>query len=121
VLIYKELSELIIGAAIEVHTHLGPGFLESVYQHAMEKEMTTRGIPFKPQDPLPVVYKGELMGKFRPDFLVDEKIVVEIKAVSAFVPEHTAKAIHYLTATGMKLALLINFGKYRLEVKRVIL
>jgi GxxExxY protein len=121
VLIYEELTRQIIGAAIEVHKVLGPGFLESVYENALMKELTARDISFEDQEPLIVMYKGESMGKFRPDLLVEKKIVIEIKAVICFVPAHAAQAIHYLTATGLRLALLLNFGTSRLGIKRVIL
>ncbi len=120
VLLYEDLSGAIIGAAIEVHRHLGPGYLESVYENALAKELTARNIKFERQEPLEVVYKGEAIGKFRPDILVESKIVIEIKAVTHFVHAHEAKAIHYLTATGMRLALLLNFGTLRLGIKRVI-
>ena len=120
-LLYDDLSRAIIDAAIEVHWHLGSGYLESVYENALAKELTARNIKFERQEPLEVIYKGEAMGKFRPDILVERKIVVEIKAVTHFVHAHEAKAIHYLTATGMRLALLLNFGTPRLGIKRVII
>jgi GxxExxY protein len=121
VLLYEELTRQIIGAAIEVHKVLGPGFLESVYENALIKELTARNISFDEQAPLLVMYKGESMGKFRPDLLVEKKIVIEIKAVNCFVPAHKAKAIHYLAATRLRLALLLNFGTSRLGIKRIIL
>ena len=120
-LLYEELTREIIGAAIEVHRVLGPGFLESVYESALAKELAARKIHFKTQDRLKVMYKGESMGKFRTDILVENKVVIEIKALSHLTSEHTAQAIHYLTATRKKLALLINFGAPRIAVKRVIL
>ena len=119
-LLYEDLTKKIIGAAIEVHRVLGPGFLESVYENALIKELTARSISFEEQEPLLVMYKGESMGKFRPDLLVDKKIVIEIKAVNCFVPAHEAQAIHYLTATRLRLALLLNFGTSRLGIKRII-
>ncbi len=115
------ITKAIIGAAIEVHRTLGPGCMDSVYENALAKELTARKIKFERQKPLEVIYKGEATGKFRPDILVERKIVVEIKAVTHFVHAHEAKAIHYLTATGMRLALLLNFGAPRLGIKRVIL
>jgi len=121
VLLYEDLTKKIIGAAIEVHRVLGPGFLESVYQGALAQELAARKIRFKTEDPLKVMYKGEQMGKFRTDILVEDKVVIEIKAVSRLIPEHTAQAIHYLTATRKKLALLINFGTSRIVIRRVIL
>jgi GxxExxY protein len=121
VLLYEDLSRSIIGAAIEVHRNLGPGYLESVYANYLAKELTALNIKFERQEPLEVIYKGEAMGKFRPDILVEKKIVVEIKAVTHFVHAHEAKAIHYLTATGMRLALLLNFGTQRLGIKRIVI
>ena len=119
-LLYKQLSFAIIGAAMEVHRILGAGFLESVYQAALEKELTLRGIPFKHQVELPVMYKDELIGIYKADFVVDEKIIVEIKSVSRLNSAHDAQAIHYLTATGIELALLLNFGGGSLAYRRVV-
>jgi len=121
VLLYEELTQKIIGAAIEVHKTLGPGFLEAVYEEALAKEMTAREIRYDRQDPVPVIYKNEQIGNYRPDFLVEDKVVVEIKAVPCLVPAHKAQAIHYLAATRFRLALLLNFGDTRLAAKRVIL
>ncbi len=119
-MLYKQLSFAIIGAAMEVHNILGSGFLEAVYQAALEKELTLRGIPFEHQVSLPVLYKGELIGDYRADLVVDGKIVVEIKSVSRLNSAHEAQAIHYLTATRLQLALLINFGATSLDYRRVI-
>ena len=119
-LLYKHLSFAIIGAAMEVHNILGSGFLEAVYQVALEKELKLRKIPFEHKVKLPISYKGELIGEYEADLVVDEKIVVELKSTSRFSSAHEAQAIHYLTATGMQLALLINFGAGSLEYRRVI-
>jgi GxxExxY protein len=119
-LLYKHLSFTIIGAAMEVHNVLGSGFLEAVYQAALEKELQLRKIPFEPKVKLPISYKGELIGEYEADLVVDGKIVVELKSVSRFNSAHEAQAIHYLTATGMQLALLVNFGAGSLEYRRVI-
>jgi GxxExxY protein len=119
-LLYKELTFAVIGAAMEVHTILGPGFLESVYQAALERELTLRGIPFEKQVELPVSYKETLVGEYIADFIIDGKLIVEIKAVSNFNSQHQAQAMHYLTATGCRLALLLNFGTGSLEHRRVI-
>ncbi len=119
-LLYKHLSFAIIGAAMEVHNILGSGFLEAVYQVALEKELKLRKIPFEHKVKLPISYKGELIGEYEADLVVDGKIVVELKSVSRFSSAHEAQAIHYLTATGMQLALLINFGAGSLEYRRVI-
>jgi len=109
-LLFKELSYRIVGAAMEVHRKLGPGFLESVYEEALCYEFTLREIPFERQVELPVYYKGIELGKYYADVLVAHSIVLEIKAVSAFSDRHSAQALHYLTATRRRLAILINFG-----------
>ena len=119
-IIYKELSFKIIGAAMEVHGILGPGFLEAVYQKALEKELSLRDIPFQHQVELPVSYKGELVGVYKADLVVDEKIIVEIKGISKFNSSNNAQALHYLVATGLELAILINFGAGSLEYRRVV-
>ncbi len=119
-LLYKHLSFAIIGAAMEVHRVLGPGFLESVYQAALERELTLRGIPFRHQVELPVKYKDELVGVYKADLVVDGKIILEIKAVSRLNSAHDAQAIHYLAATGLEVALLLNFGGGSLMYRRVV-
>ena len=119
-ILFKELSYKVVGAAIEVHKILGPGFLEAVYEKAMAYEMTLRGIPFEEQKPLPVYYKDQLIGEYYADFVIDGKIIVELKAVSQMVKAFEAKAIHYLTATGFELAILINFGTSSLQQERIV-
>ena len=119
-LLYKELTFTVIGAAMEVHKILGPGFLETVYQLALAHELTLRKIPFEQQVRLPVSYKDILVGEYIADFMIDGKLIVEIKAVSNFNSQHQAQAIHYLAATGLRLALLLNFGTGSLEHRRVI-
>jgi len=119
-LLYKELTFAVIGAAMEVHKILGSGFLEAVYQAALARELTLRGIPFEQQVRLPVIYKDALIGEYTADFVIDKKLIVEIKAVSAMNASHQAQAMHYLAATGYRLALLINFGTGSLQHRRVI-
>lgn len=119
-LLYKELTFAVIGAAMEVHRILGPGFLEAVYQAALERELTLRDISFEKQVRLPVRYKYVLVGEYIADFMVDRKIIVEIKAVSNFHSQYQAQAMHYLAATGFRLALLLNFGTGSLQHHRVI-
>ena len=119
-LLYKELTFAVIGAAMEVHRILGPGFLEAVYQLALERELTLRGIPFEKQVRLPVSYKEMLVGEYIADFIIDGKLIVEIKAVSNFNSQHQAQPMHYLAAKGCRLALLLNFGTGSLEHRRVI-
>jgi GxxExxY protein len=119
-LIYPELSYKIVGAAMEVHRVLGPGYLESVFQKALAHEMTLRLISFEQFKHLPVIYKGIAIGDFEADFVVDEKIILELKAITEFHPKHEAQAINYLAATSLKLAILLNFGADSLQYKRAI-
>ncbi len=106
----NRLSEAVIGAAIEVHRALGPGLLESVYEESMCVELTLRGIPFTRQPRVELSYKGHAVGTGRLDLLVQDELVVEIKAVDALNPIHRAQVISYLKTTGYRLGLLINFN-----------
>ena len=117
----NELTNQIIGAAIEVHRELGPGYPESMYGKALALEFQVRGIPFSQEHPVDVQYKGTPIGEGRLDFLVFGKIVVELKAVEALHAVHTAQMIAYLKATGCKLGLILNFNVKTLKdgVKRV--
>jgi GxxExxY protein len=117
------LAQEVIGAAIEVHRALGPGFLESLYEQAMSIELGLRGISLQRQILVAVSYKGHSIGESRLDLLVDGKLIVELKAVDQFAPIHTAQVMSYLKATGHRLGLLINFNVVRLKdgVKRVVL
>ncbi len=105
---------------MEVHKLLGSGLLESVYERAMAMELTLRLIPFERQVKVKVKYKEEIVGEYRADFLVDGKIILEIKAVAALTAAHYAQSIHYLAATGLRLAMLLNFGSSSLQFKRII-
>ena len=112
-MIYEEEGFAIRGAVIEVARTLGAGFAEEVYQEALEMELSSRGIPFVAQQELSLSYKGRPLRKtYRPDLVCYGKIVVELKAVRALVPEHDAQIINYLKATGMHLGLLVNFGAW---------
>ena len=119
----NQLSNRVIGAAIEVHKHLGPGFLESIYEEALCVELKIQGIPFERQVPVSVVYKGHQIGEGRMDLLVDKSMVVELKSVDELVPIHTAQVLSYLRATNLPLGLLINFNVSALKngVRRVVL
>ena len=120
-LIYKEESYLIIGKCFEVHNNLGPGFLEIVYKDALEYEFKKSGIPFEREKEYIVNYKNIILShKFFADFVVFEKIILEIKAVSHLTDEFTAQAINYLKVSGNKLALLVNFGELKLKYKRIV-
>jgi GxxExxY protein len=105
----EELAYRIIGAAIEVHRHLGPGFLESIYQKAMDHELGRSAIPFERQKPITVPYKEIEIAGQQLDLLVGGRIVVELKAVESIAPIHEAQLISYLKATRPRLGLLINF------------
>lgn len=117
------LTNLTIGAAIEVHRSLGPGFLESVYEQALCIELRIRGLEFERQVPIGIEYKGRLVGEARLDFRIGKQLILELKAVDALAPIHTAQVISYLRATRTRLGLLINFNVVRLPqgLKRVIL
>jgi GxxExxY protein len=119
-ILYKQLSYAIIGAAMEVHRTLGPGFLEAVYQASLAHELSLRNIQFTQFQPLPVSYKGILVGNYEADFVVESTIILELKAALAFHPKHDAQTINYLAATGYQLALLLNFGAESLQHKRLI-
>ena len=111
----------IIGAAIEVHKELGCGFLEAVYQEALEKEFGMQKIPFKSQPAVEILYKGKPLAKmYQPDFVCFDEIIVEIKAISGLTGNEEAQLINYLKATGLEIGLLINFGARSLEYKRLI-
>lgn len=119
-LLYEDLTEEILSAFYEVHNELGYGFLEQVYQNALYKELCHRGMICEPQKELLVYYKGDVVGKYFPDMVVDNKVILELKAVSGICPEHECQLVNYLKATGMKVGLLLNFGR-KAEFKRKIL
>lgn len=114
----EQLISAVISAAYEVRITLGTGFLESVYQNALMTELESRGIKAEKETPLAVKYKGHIVGDFRCDILVDNRIIIELKAVGLLLPAHEAQLVNYLTATGIDHGLLINFGGVKLEVKR---
>ena len=119
-LLYKNESFRIIGAAMEVHKVLGCGFIEAVYQEALEEEFKKRGIPYEREKELTIDYKGRLLSKtFRADFIYYDKIILELKAVSDITDDHYAQIYSYLKASQMGLGLLINFGKANLDYIRI--
>ena len=121
-LIYKAESYAIIGACFTVYKDKGCGFLEPVYHECLEIEFEFQRIPFLSKPPQTLQYRARtLVQTFSPDFICYEKIIVEIKAVSALVDEHRAQVLNYLSATGCELALLVNFGHYpRLGYERLL-
>ncbi len=112
----REVTELIIGAAIEVHRLMGPGLLESVYQQSLQIELTLRGIRFEAQVPVPLAYKGRGLGApLKLDLLVQGVVIVEIKALQALEPVHAAQLLTYLRLTGLSSGLLLNFNEVTLK------
>ncbi len=115
---HAELTEAIIGCAFRVQRALGPGFLETVYQRALAVELTRAGLKAELEVPLKVTYDGCIVGDYSADILVETKVVVELKAVQSLTTAHEVQVVHYLTATGIEVGLLINFGAATLQFKR---
>jgi GxxExxY protein len=112
------LTEAIIGCAMRVHSALGPGFLESVYSNALAHELKKVGLEVDREESVTVQYDGVVVGYFSVDMLVGRKVLVELKACHALAPAHEVQLVNYLTATGIEVGLLLNFGSDRLEFKR---
>jgi len=120
--LYKDLTQEVISAAMEVHRELGSGFLEYVYEEALCYELNLREISFERQKELDIYYKGLLITrKYKPDLIVENKVIIEMKATSGLTEIEEAQLLNYLKATKMRVGLLLNFGKKSLEVKRRIL
>ena len=117
ILKHKELSEKIIASAYNVHNELGYGFVEKVYRNALAIELEEVGMKFAVESPLKVSYHNKIVGDYFADIIVDDKIVVEVKAVSKLESVHEVQLVNYLKATGMNVGLLINFGQ-SVEIKR---
>ncbi len=115
------LTEGVIGSAFEVQNVLGSGFLEKVYDRALMRELGLHGLSAKAQVSFPVCYKGEYVGEYVADLVVEEKLIVELKCVNQFANEHLAQCINYLKASRLRVALLINFQKPKVEWKRILL
>ena len=115
----KRISERVIGCAFEVSNALGAGFLEGVYEGALAVEFAGARLGFERQKTLTVDYKGEVVGRYVADFVVEQHLIVELKALSRLAPEHEAQVMNYLKATGLTVGLLLNFGTPRLGVKRI--
>ena len=122
-IIHKEESYKVVGAAFKVYNNLGPGFLEAVYQEALEIELQRQGIPYEREKELKIQYDGiELKQTYKADFVCYGKIIVELKAVSALDDAHRSQVYNYLHATGFQLGLLLNFGcSEELEKERIVL
>ena len=120
-LIEKELTQKIIGAAMEVHKVLGCGFLEAVYQEALEIELALKGVRFSRQPEIKIQYKNHTLSKtYQPDLLVEDRLVVEFKALDRIGAVEESQLLNYLKATGIKVGLLLNFGGRSLEWKRMV-
>ncbi|MDD5689812.1 MAG: GxxExxY protein [Caldisericia bacterium] len=121
-ILYKEECYQIIGACMNVHKELGPGFLEAVYQESLTLEFLEQGIPFEKEKDIRIVYKGKTLDKcYKADFLCFDNIIVEVKALSEISNDHISQLLNYLKATKLRVGLLVNFGSSRLVYKRLIL
>ena len=116
---HDELSQRVIGCAFVVSNTLGVGFLEKVYENALAHEFTLQKIRFAQQHPVAVRYNGVVVGEYVADFLVDDRLLLELKAVKEIDPVHEAQCLNYLRATGLKTCLLINFGVSKLKLRRI--
>ncbi len=116
----KTISEQVIYCAYKVSNGLGFGFLESVYESALCVELNKLGIAFQQQAPIDVMYRQQLVGHFVADLIVENKLLVELKAVSAFSQQHSAQVMNYLRATELQVGLLINFGASKVSIKRIV-
>ena len=117
--LYGDITEKILEAAFEVSKELGSGFLESVYKNSMVIALRVKGLKVETEKPISVMFRGQQVGQFYADLFVEGKVIVELKAVSALAPEHSAQTINYLKATGIGVGLLINFGHPKIEYKRL--
>jgi GxxExxY protein len=114
-------TDRIIGCAIEVHRELGPGLFEAVYESALCLELRAAGLPFKRQVGVPLLYKGQLISEYRPDLVVDERVIVEVKSIERLHPVHMTQMITYLRVCRLRIGLLVNFNTAALKhgVRRV--
>ena len=115
---YEELTSVILNACFEVSNELGSGFLESVYEKALLVVLREKGLNVKSQVSLNVNFRGQCVGDFIADIVVEDKVLLELKAVKAIAPEHIAQILNYLKATGVEVGLLVNFGSSKLEYRR---
>ena len=121
-LLYENETFAIRGAIYEVYKTLGVGYLEEVYQNALEQELQLRGIPFAAKKELHIMYKGRDCGLYEPDFICYDEIIVELKAVEALHQKHSAQLMNYLKATGIKLGMLVNFCSYpKVDIRRLVI
>lgn len=116
--LHEELTGEILGACFEVGKELGHGFLEAVYERALAIALRQRGLAVVTQVPLEVMFRGQVVGEYVADMVVEDQVLVELKAVKTLLPEHQAQVINYLKATRLSIGLLVNFGTPRVEYKR---
>lgn len=120
-IVFKEESYIIIGICIRVYEELGGGFLENVYEKALEKEFNSSGVPYDKQVKLNIKYKGENLDKYYvADFVVYDKIILEVKAVYGIINQHLSQTLNYLKATDMRLGIVVNFGHAKFQYRRVL-
>lgn len=119
--VFDSLTERVLGAVFEVANTLGAGFLEKVYERALAREFSLRGIRSVAQASFPVTYKGQCVGEYFADFLIEDVLVVELKCAERLANEHTAQCLNYLRASGRTVCLLVNFQKPKVEWKRIVL
>jgi GxxExxY protein len=115
------ITEKIIGCAYTVHNELGCGFLEKVYENALAVEMREQGLAIQQQQSITVKYKGQIVGDYMADMVIDNSVLVELKAAKEIAPVHVSQCLHYLKATGLKVCLLLNFGTESLGIKRLVI
>ena len=120
-IIYGDLSYKIVGLAIQVRKELGHGFLEKVYENSLMVMLSENGITAQQQVPIKVKFHGHIVGDYIADILVDNRIILELKSIDRLTDVHKAQTLNYLKATSLKLAILLNFGKHRLETERLVL
>ena len=118
--LFEDITREIIGAAFEVYKVLGYGFFEKVYENALLIELQLRALKVESQKPIRISYKGDSVGDYIADILVEEKVIVELKAEKEYNAKHEAQLINYLKATGLKVGLLINFGEDKCKPKRMV-
>ena len=115
---HEELTRVIIGCAYDVYNAMGSGFVESVYEACLKMDLEDRGLAVESQAPIVVRYRGRVVGEFLADLFVEKTVIVELKAVRTLLAVHEVQLVNYLTATGIDIGLLINFGDEKVEVKR---
>lgn len=114
---YNTITQQIIGCAFKVHNQLGPGFLEKIYENALVIELTKAGLQALPQHPIQVFYDNQIIGNYFADIVIENEIIIEVKAIEKLNPLHEVQLVNYLSATGLELGLLINFGR-SVDIKR---